>query len=236
MLLAKEQLDRISQKLGAEVIFKDGFYWLTVDGKKVPLYPWRQIMRLMNMRKSVLDRSIYDISVMKSECVEQRCFSILSLTMRECEICQWLLGDAIASVFAQTDNKNVLHMIARMKSGVLFSLDLTNGLNEGTRETNRHEIISSVGELCDLPVGMQYAAEDTYVFNSDLATPTSYTEVIIEDVLYTREEAQLIRDALTLINDEKAIDERIKSFEGLEKIAEIALKSSDECRRLEVSL
>ncbi len=236
MLLGKEQLRRVGDKVGAEVVFEDGFYWLSTAEWKLPLFPWRQIMRLMNMRKCVADRSVYDISVMKSECVEQKCFSVFALAMRECEICEWLLGDSIASVFAQTDKERVLHLIARMKSGILCSIDITNGLNEGTRETNRHEIISSVGELCDLPVGMQYAAEDTYVFNSDRAVPKSYTEVIIEDLLYTREEAQLIRDALTLMNDGKARDLRMKSFERMKNIVEAAIRSSDECVRLEVSL
>ena len=155
MLLDEKQLRRVSDKLGAEVVFEDGFYWISTADEKLPLFPWRQVMRLMNMRKCVADRSVYDISVMKSECVEQKCFSILALAMRECEICEWLLGDSIVSVFAQTDKERVMHMIARMKSGILCSIDITNGLNEGTRETNRHEIISSVGELCDLPVGMQ---------------------------------------------------------------------------------
>ena len=188
------------------------------------------------MRKCVADRSVYDVSVMKSECVEQKCFSVLSLAMRECEICEWLLGDSIVSVFAQTDKERVMHMIARMKSGILCSVDITNGLNEGTRETNRHEIISSVGELCDLPVGMQYASEDTYVFNSDKAVPSSYTEVIIEDVLYTREEAQIIRDALTLLGDSRAREDRKAQFERIKNIAETALKSSDECKLREVIL
>ena len=236
MLLNKEQLSRVSDKLGAAVTFEDGFYWLSATDGKLPLFPWRQVMRLMNMRKCVADRSIYDISVMKSECVEQKCFSVLSLAMRECEICEWLLGDSIVSVFAQTDKERVMHMIARMKSGILCSVDITNGLNEGTRETNRHEIISSVGELCDLPVGMQYASEDTYVFNSDRAVPSSYTEVIIEDVLYTREEAQIIRDALTLLGDSRAREDRKAQFERIKNIAETALKSSDECKLREVTL
>lgn len=236
MLLNKEQLSRVSDKLGATVVFEDGFYWLSAADGKLPLFPWRQVMRLMNMRKCVADRSVYDISVMKSECVEQKCFSVLSLTMRECEICEWLLGDSIVSVFAQTDKERVMHIIARMKSGILCSVDITNGLNEGTRETNRHEIISSVGELCDLPVGMQYASEDTYVFNSDRAVPSSYTEVIIEDVLYTREEAQIIRDALTLLGDSRAREERKAQFERIKNIAETALKSSDECKLREVTL
>ena len=236
MLLNKEQLSRVSDKLGATVVFEYGFYWLSAADGKLPLFPWRQVMRLMNMRKCVADRSVYDISVMKSECVEQKCFSVLSLTMRECEICEWLLGDSIVSVFAQTDKERVMHIIARMKSGILCSVDITNGLNEGTRETNRHEIISSVGELCDLPVGMQYASEDTYVFNSDRAVPSSYTEVIIEDVLYTREEAQIIRDALTLLGDSRAREDRKAQFERIKNIAETALKSSDECKLLEVTL
>ena len=236
MLLNKEQLSRVSDKLGAAVAFEDGFYWLSAADGKLPLFPWRQVMRLMNMRKCVADRSVYDVSVMKSECVEQKCFSVLSLAMRECEICEWLLGDSIVSVFAQTDKERVMHMIARMKSGILCSVDITNGLNEGTRETNRHEIISSVGELCDLPVGMQYASEDTYVFNSDKAVPSSYTEVIIEDVLYTREEAQIIRDALTLLGDSRAREDRKAQFERIKNIAETALKSSDECKLREVIL
>ena len=234
MLLTEEQIKRINIKANADIRFENSWYWLFAKEGKIPLFPWRQNMRLRNMQKEVANGSIYDISVIKCECTEQKCFSVSALAMREFEICEWLLNDTVISVFAQTDNKNVFHVIGRMKSGVRCSIDITNGLNIGTRETNRHEIISSVGELCDLPVGMQYASEDTYVFRGDCAVPQFYTEVIIENELYTREEAQLIRDALTLVCDEGARAERIKRFAYLENVVKWAEKSSAKSSLTEV--
>lgn len=236
MLLNQQQLTKVSDKVHATVTCEDGQYWLDDGSDRVALFPWRQNMRLNNMRKKVQDGTIHDISVIKSECTDQRCFPILKLAMREFDICEWLLDEKIGQLFAQTDNKHAFHLIGRFEGGARCSLDISNGLNEGTRETNRHEIISSVGNLTDLPVGMQYASEDIYAFRSDDPVPDTYMEVIIEDEFYTREEAQLIRDANSLKGNADEIQKRMRQYAHIRMLAEKALQSSEQVCPVEVSL
>ena len=154
------------------------------------------------MRGKIQDGTVKNAVAMKAECVVQRNNPIEAVVIREMDIAEWVLGDRFNAVFALTDNNRVMHLIGRMNSGARVTLDLTNGLNEQTRETERHEVIAADGDMCDLPVGMQFASEDIYAFNSEKKEPETFTGVIIEDEFYTREEAQILRDAMSVINNE----------------------------------
>lgn len=234
MLLTNAQQDRLSRKTGYPIDYHDGQYWITIGEKELFLMPWRQITRLKNMRGKIQDGTVSNAVAMKAECVVQRCHPIEAVTVREMDIAEWVLGDSFTSIFALTDNERVMHLIGRMKSNARVTLDLTNGLNEMTRETERHEVIAADGDLCDLPVGMQFASEDIYAFRSDAKEPETFMEVIIEDEFYTREEAQVLRDAMTVIASEEEQAYRVKRFEKLRKMVETAKYSSERRQRVEV--
>ena len=235
MLLTDDQMKRLTQKTGFPVSRHDGLYWIGLEDGEYMLMPWREITRLKNMRGKLRDGTVRNPVAMKAECVVQRGNPIGALTMREMDVAEWVLGDRFTAMFALTDGKHVMHLIGRMESGARVTLDLTNGLNERTRETERHEVIASDGDLCDLPVGMQYASEDIYVFDSDEKDPAAFTEVIIGDEFYTREEAQIFRDALRVVGDEKERQYRTKRYEELKKLAETAKCSSGSLQLTEVS-
>ena len=234
MLLTDNQLERLTKKTGFPISLHEGLYWIKLESKEYMLMPWRQITRLKNMRGKIQDGTVKNAVAMKAECVVQRCNPIETAAMREMDVAEWVLGEQFAAIFALTDNKRVMHLIGRMASGARFTLDLTNGLNEQTRETERHEVIAADGDLCDLPVGMQFASEDIYAFNSDEKEPAAFMEVIIEDEFYTREEAQILRDAMLVISDEKEREYRTRRYQELKKLAAIANYSSESRQRVEV--
>ncbi len=236
MLLTEKQIGRLSGRIGYPVLYDKGFYFLNKDGQRLLLMPWHENMRLKNMRQKVRGRVIGPVSAMKSECVDQRCYPIEAVTARELDVCEWVLGEKITSVFALTDECRVMHLIGRFASGARCTLDLSCGLNEGTRETERHEVLAPDGNLCDLPVGMQFASEDIYAFSSDDPVPGTYMEVMIGDEFYTREEAQILRDAGAVLADEDEMKRRAVRLEELTAIVALAFRSSRERARMEVGL
>ena len=139
-------------------------------------------------------------------------------------------------MFALTDERHVMHLIGRFASGARCTLDLSNGLNEGTRETERHEVLAPEGDLCDLPVGMQFASEDIYAFSSDDPVPGTYMEVMIGNEFYTREEAQILRDADVILADESEMKRRAVRLEELMAIVTLACQSSRDHVRMEVEV
>lgn len=235
MILTNDQLGRLTEKAGYPIVRHDGQYWIIKDKQEYMLMPWRQITRLKNMRGKIQDGTVKNAVAMKAECVVQRNNPIEAVAIREMDIAEWVLGDRFNAVFALTDNNRVMHLIGRMNSGARVTLDLTNGLNEQTRETERHEVIAADGDMCDLPVGMQFASEDIYAFNSEKKGPETFTGVIIEDEFYTREEAQILRDAMSVINNENEQIYRIKRYQELKKLIEIANRSSESRQRMEVN-
>lgn len=234
MLLTAQQLEKCMQVTGQKIIQEEGHYWLEKNEKRYLLMPWRHNKRLNNMRQCVMDGSVRGISAMKSECVVQKCFPLFSLAAREIDVCQWLLDDQVQEVFALTDQERVFHLIGRLKSGRRITIDISNTLHENVRETERHEVIASHGNLCDLPVGMQLATEDIYAFRSDSEYPQTFSEVILEKEFYTREEAAIIRDIRGLMANEAALAERENHMDDLKKIVAAAVKSAQTLKRVEV--
>ena len=234
MRLTTQQLQTCTQVIGHEVRYDDGHYWLMLDGKRHLLMPWRTNKRLNNMRQVMTPAFAAGVSAMKSECVVQQCYPLSALAAREIDICEWVLGDKIVSVFALTDESRVFHLIGRMSRGARITIDITNALHENVRETERHEVFAKGGSLVDLPVGMQLATEDIYAFRSDSEYPETYSEVILGDTFYTREEAAIIRDAESILRSRELLAQRETRLDELMQIVHAAFRSNRTLRREEV--
>lgn len=234
MLLTAQQLETCMQATGQRIEYADGHYWLLLDEKRCLLMPWRTNKRLNNMRQVMTPVFAAGVSAMKSECVVQRCYPLEALAAREIDICEWVLGDKITEVFALTDEAQVFHLIGRMAGGARITIDITNALHESVRETERHEVFAKGGSLVDLPVGMQLATEDIYAFRSDSEYPETYSEVILDDTFYTREEAALIRDIRQALANPQELALRKTRYAELMRVVEAAVRSSKTLRREEV--
>ena len=230
MLLTTQQLQTCTQVIGHEIRYDEGHYWLMMEEKRYLLMPWRTNKRLNNMRQVMTPAFAAGVSAMKSECVVQQCYPLASLAAREIDICEWVLGDKVESVFALTDESRVFHLIGRMSRGARITIDITNALHENVRETERHEVFAKGGSLVDLPVGMQLATEDIYAFRSDSEYPETFSEVILDDTFYTREEAAIIRDAQSVLSSRELLAQRATRLDELMQIVDAAFCS---CRNLE---
>ena len=234
MLLTAKQLETCMQATGQSIEYHDGHYWLLLSEKRFLLMPWRTNKRLNNMRQVMTPEFAAGVSAMKSECVVQRCYPLEALAAKEIDICEWVLGDKITEVFALTDEAQVFHLIGRMESGARITIDITNALHEGVRETERHEVFAKGGSLVDLPVGMQLATEDIYTFRMDSDIPETYSEVILGDTFYTREEAALIRDVQQVLSNQKELARRETRYAELMRVVKAAIRSNKMLRREEV--
>ena len=234
MLLTAQQLQTCMQATGQEITYSEGHYWLLKDGKRYLLMPWRTNKRLNNMRQVMTPDFAAGVSAMKSECVVQQCYPLFSLAAKEIDVCEWVLGDTVEEVFALTDNAHVFHLIGRMSRGARITIDISNTLHENVRETERHEVFARGGSLVDLPVGMQLATEDIYTFRSDSEYPETYSEVILGDTFYTREEAAIIRDVQQVLANPQVLAQRENRYDELMRIVGAAVRSSQNLRREEV--
>ena len=234
MRLTEQQLQTCMQATGQQIVYEGGHYWLLKDGKRYLLMPWRTNKRLNNMRQVMTPDFAAGVSAMKAECVVQQCYPLLSLAAKEIDICEWVLGDTLEEVFALTDERHVFHLIGRMSRGARITIDISNTLHENVRETERHEVFARGGSLVDLPVGMQLATEDIYAFRSDSEYPETFSEVILGDTFYTREEAAIIRDIQHLLADEKALAQRETRLDELMRMVNAAICSSQNLTREEV--
>jgi len=234
MLLTTRQLETCMQATSQQIEYCDGHYWLILHEKRYLLMPWRTNKRLSNMRQVMTPTFAAGVSAMKSECVVQSCYPIEALAAKEIDICEWVLGDKVAEVFALTDEAQVFHLIGRMARGTRITIDITNALHGAVRETERHEVFAKGGSLVDLPVGMQLATEDIYAFRSDSEYPETYSEVILGDAFYSREEAALIRDVQHVLADKQALALRETRMPELMRAVQAAMRSSKTLRREEV--
>lgn len=234
MLLSHQQLETCTKAIGHQVVYDQGHHWLILSKERHLLMPWRTNKRLNNMRQVMTPDFAAGVSAMKSECVMQRCYPIFALAAKEIDVCEWVLGDTVQDVFAQTDGAHVFHLIGRMARGSRITIDISNTLNETVRETERHEVFAKGGSLVDLPVGMQLASEDIYAFRSDAPYPDTYSEVILGDTFYTREEAAIIRDAQYLLSNPQALAKRRTRLDELMQVVHAACRSSKVLEREEV--
>ena len=234
MLLTARQLETCMQATGQQIEYSGGNYWLILHDRRCLLMPWRTNKRLSNMRQVMTPAFAAGVSAMKSECVMQNCYPIQALAAKEIDICEWVLGDKVTEVFALTDEAQVFHLIGRMEGGARITIDITNALHDAVRETERHEVFAKGGSLVDLPVGMQLATEDIYAFRSDSESPETYSEVILGDTFYSREEAALIRDVQHVLADEQELVQRETRMLELMRVVQAAMRSSKTLRCEEV--
>lgn len=190
MLLQKYSVEKNGE------ITPDGF--LAVDGKKLPLLPWRQERRFIECKNLVNSPYTVGISTMRVCHIAPQSTSLFDLLYREADLCQWILNTNICEIFA-IGNEKALNVSALTEKGYALTFELAATLQEGEPAVDKHEIIAQKGVICDRVVDTQMPQSSVYVLGNN-GTQT-YTDVDAELFGLSIRECALVRAAFDCLKN-----------------------------------
>ncbi len=155
----------------------DGRETVMVDGKRLPLLPWRNERRFLELKSLVDSGEINGISVMRSLRVVRSGGELLTELYREFDIAQFVLGSRLCEIFATGDDKYALNVVARTSDGFVCSFELAATLDESDDIIDKHEIIARSGVACDRAVDTQIPQSSIYLYGKNSGR---YTDVDAE--------------------------------------------------------
>lgn len=199
------------------------------DGKVIPLLPWRNERRFIELKNLVGDGTLEGISVMRVCRIENVGRNPDDIIYRELDLCEWILGSYVESIYTIKNGDKAANIIAQLKSGVVCTIEVAATLPKDAKAIDKHEIISQRGVACDRVVDTQVPQQSIYVF-TDKKEPDTYTDVDFELYGYTAEEAAFIRQAFEAVKNADLADALIESADHLKEMIKLSQKSvADSC-------
>lgn len=150
-----------------------------IDGKDVPMLPWRSERRFVELKKLVADGEINGISVMRTLRIVRKGADLWKEAYRELDLAQYILGSPICQIFAIGDGEHAVNLVAKTAAGYVCSFELSATLAESAPVIDKHEIIAISGVACDRAADTQVPQNSIYVFGGQ------------EDAVYTDVDAEL---------------------------------------------
>ncbi|NLC44741.1 MAG: hypothetical protein GX783_10745 [Clostridiales bacterium] len=197
---------------------------LNFDKSSFPLLPWRNERRFVELKNIVNDGTLEGISVMRVCRIESVDSELRSLIYRELDLCQWILGSKISSIYMVENGEKAANIIAKMESGVVCTIEVAATLPADSKIIDKHEIISQRGIACDRVVDTQVPQESIYLFTDE--GEQAYLDVDFELFDYTVEEVALVRQGFAVIRDSKLRVELAESAEYLMNMVDMAIQSA----------
>lgn len=222
-------LDYLLNKYSVNKSCKLSNMTIEINEKTVPLLPWRNERRFIELKNLVGDGTLKGISVMRVCRMGNVDNDLDGIIYRELDLCEWILGSSVESVFTIKNGEKAANIIAKLKSGVVCTIEAAATLSKEAKVIDKHEIISQRGVACDRSVDTQVPQQSIYVF-TDKKEPDTYTDVDFELYGYNADEAALIRQAFEAVKNADFADTLIKSADHLKELIGLSQKSvADSC-------
>jgi|LSQX01.3.fsa_nt_gb hypothetical protein len=199
---------------------------LEKEGVIIPLLPWRNERRFIELKNLANDGTLCGISAMRTCRIEKESMDIDSIIYREFDLCEWLLGSDISSIYAVSNKKKATNIIVQLKSGVMCTIEVATTLSKDTDIIDKHEIIAKRGVACDRVVDTQMPQKSIYVF-TDKKDPDTYIDVDFELYGYDIEEIAIIRQAFELIGNDELAKNFIQREKHLNQLVRLSQTSVD---------
>ncbi len=203
-----------------------------LDAGCVPLLPWREERRFVELKRVVDDRVVTPVCMARFACqTDGSLLDLGAVLYREFDVAEWLLRSKVAAVTASITGP-VANVIVRLANGVLCGVEAGASLPPGTAMMDRHELIAQRGVACDRVVDSQVPQDSIYAF-TDHGT-SRYTDTDAELFGLQPEEVTLVRAAYeTLLHPERA--EALRQQHGrLAALVRLAFESDRRHQRLAV--
>ncbi|PAW79619.1 MAG: hypothetical protein B9S32_03525 [Verrucomicrobia bacterium Tous-C9LFEB] len=203
----------------------------TLTPSLYPLRPWREERRFVELRSIVEKQTVENVSLLRFRCFSPaQSESLKELLYREFDLCEWIGGGAITSLYSTITRDSVANIILSLSNGVVASIEASILQPAGSTRQDRHEVIASRGVTCDRVVDTQVAQESIYLYQSQ--NPTSYTDTDAELFGFPTETVTLIRAALRQCQSPVPIETLHAQHEHLTTMIDTAFRSSATNRRI----
>ncbi len=197
----------------------------------LPLRPWREERRFIELRSIVEKQTVENVSLLRFRCFSpSQTETLKELLYREFDLCEWIGGGTITSLFSTITRDSVANIILRLSNGVVASIEASILQPTGSTRQDRHEVIASRGVTCDRVVDTQVAQESIYLFQSSNATV--YTDTDAELFGFSADVITLIRAALRQCQSPIPIETLQAQHRHLAKVVDTAFQSAATNRRI----
>ncbi len=165
-----------------------------------PLLPWRVERRFTELKSIATNGTLEGISTLRfCAIVSKKTASLKQLLYRKLDLCEYLGGAEIKSVFAVFNGKNATNVIAKLANGLSCSIECSVTLPAGTDEIDRHEIIARRGVASDRAVDTQVPQSSIYAFTGK--GERRFTDTDSELFGFAPDAINLVRAAFAVLTD-----------------------------------
>lgn len=197
---------------------------LALAAEEVPLLMWRVRRSFTELRKIVQEATVEDVCLLRfSYYGAAGEDSIANLIYQKLDLCEYITGSEIKSVFATWSNQEAVNIIAKLNSGVICSIEINLQLPEGALLQERHEIIGRRGTACDRVVDTQIQQHSIYCFTKD--EDYAYTDTEMELYGLSVKQIELIRAAFELCKNKELKDIWLDQHQHLENLLKAVITS-----------
>jgi len=205
---------------------------IIIDGKEIPLLPWRHERRFIELKNMVRDGTLADISTIKACRIDKKNVDLNHVIYRELDLCQWFTGSEVVEAMA-FKNSRTANIIAKLENGVICTVEAAVTLCEEAVPIDKHEIISKRGIACDRVVDTQIPQQSVYVYENH-KHPTTYTDVDFELFGLNAEDVAFIRQAIEVAKNDSLTAELIESANKLNQLIVLTDLSAEKVCNMKV--
>ncbi|MDD5484137.1 MAG: hypothetical protein PHP98_10910 [Kiritimatiellae bacterium] len=195
----------------------------TESGQTCRLLPWRVERRFTELKNIAVNGTLEDISTLRFCAIASKNTSLDHLLYRKFDLCEYLGGADIKSLFAVFNGKKAANVIVKLANGLSCSVECSVTLPDGAEEIDRHEIIARRGVASDRVVDTQVPQASIYAFTGK--GEKRFTDIDSELFGFAPSEINLIRAAFAVLSDPKTGKAWNRQNERLLRIIAAALKS-----------
>lgn len=138
---------------------------VNIDGHTYNLFSHRFERRIIELRNLIHDGSLTDISVIRTNHMEEKGSSLEEIIAQEMDICRFLTDCEITSICAFENKGYTANIIVELSNGVIATIEASVMLPFG-KSIDKHEITSRRGVACDRAVDTQVPQSSIYVFRN----------------------------------------------------------------------
>lgn len=201
-------------------------YALCIDGKALPLMPWRFDRRLTEMRALVeRDGALRQLCSYKSLRIDRAGADFKEMLLDELDTCEWLTGDSIASIYATSNGEHALLVIAKTSTGLVCAIDFAATLSKESKPVTRHEIVGVEGLITDRSINEQIPVESLYLFRDSAKAPETFTDMDNSMLGLIPEEVKTVDNIIFLLSNRDEHGKWLKRYDRLSYLVECVFDS-----------
>lgn len=180
---------------------------ICMNGNIFRATPWRYETKLKALHfLSVEYAAVGEICSYKATRVEAKNANIFEILYSELDICEWLVDDEIASVYALSNQDKTMSLIIKTKKDILCTIDIATTLSEETMPIIKHEIVGKGGFISDRCINEHIPSMDIYVFEEDKKSPATYMAPDLSISGLAPEEVFISENVIDILTNTKPSD------------------------------